>query len=100
MSKFSAPPSSILVVGQAPAILYPEAKPSTSEHPDVSKILFHCREPDGQASGGDGAGNDDWIFNTIREKDLKKVQNGAVLSHSEPFEHERKQVRPYTIVEG
>lgn len=34
------------------------------------------REPDGQASGGNDFGNDDWIF-TIREKDPKKLQNGA-----------------------
>lgn len=34
------------------------------------------REPDGQASGGNDFGNDNWIF-TIREKDPKKLQNGA-----------------------
>nr|XP_061799200.1 serine/threonine-protein kinase 24-like [Nerophis lumbriciformis] len=39
-------------------------------------------ETQGQASGGEAAANDDWIFNTIREKDLKKVQNGAV-QHAE-----------------
>uniref|UniRef100_A0A8C1RML9 non-specific serine/threonine protein kinase n=1 Tax=Cyprinus carpio TaxID=7962 RepID=A0A8C1RML9_CYPCA len=33
-------------------------------------------EPDGQASGGNDFGSDDWIF-TIREKDPKKLQNGA-----------------------
>ncbi|XP_030637803.1 serine/threonine-protein kinase 24 [Chanos chanos] len=33
-------------------------------------------EPDGQASGGNDFGTDDWIF-TIREKDPKKLQNGA-----------------------
>lgn len=92
MSKLSAPPSSSLVAGQDPA----KAKPSNPEYTDVPKILFHCRESDGQASGGDDAGNDDWIFNTIREKDLKKFQNGA----AQPAELERKQVRPYTIVEG
>lgn len=58
-------------------------------------ILCHCREPDGQASGGDDSGSDDWIFNTIREKDLKKFQNGA----AQPAELERKQVRPCVTVE-
>lgn len=57
--------------------------------------MCHCREPDDQASGGDDASNDDWIFNTIREKDLKKIQNGA----AQPAELDRKQVRPYAIVE-
>ncbi|XP_027024580.2 serine/threonine-protein kinase 24 [Tachysurus fulvidraco] len=33
-------------------------------------------EADGQASGGQDFSNDEWIF-TIREKDLKKLQNGA-----------------------
>lgn len=33
------------------------------------------REQDGQASGGNDFGSDDWIF-TIREKDPKKLQNG------------------------
>ncbi|KAM7407394.1 hypothetical protein PAMA_003223 [Pampus argenteus] len=41
----------------------------------------------GQASGGDESASDDWIFNTIREKDLKKLQNGAV----QPTELERKE---------
>ncbi|KAA8588111.1 hypothetical protein FQN60_001305, partial [Etheostoma spectabile] len=53
-------------------------------------------EPNGQAAGGDDAGSDDWIFNTIREKDLKKFQNGA----AQPAELERKQVGPYGVVEG
>ncbi|CAK6954028.1 serine/threonine-protein kinase 24-like [Scomber scombrus] len=44
-------------------------------------------EPQGQASGGDDSGSDDWIFNTIREKDLKKLQNGAM----QPTELETKQ---------
>ncbi|KAM9850452.1 serine/threonine-protein kinase 24a [Aulostomus maculatus] len=44
-------------------------------------------EPQCQASGGNDSSNDDWIFNTIREKDLKKVQNGA----AQPTELERKQ---------
>lgn len=42
------------------------------------KILFNIcpiREQDGQASGGNDFGSDDWIF-TIREKDPKKLQNG------------------------
>lgn len=37
--------------------------------------FFHIREQDGQASGGNDFGSDDWIF-TIREKDPKKLQNG------------------------
>lgn len=52
---------------------------------------FHCREPDGQASGGDDTGSDDWIFNTIREKDLKKCQNGTAQLE----ELDRKQVKPF-----
>ncbi len=46
-----------------------------------SLILKNCfnicpiREQDGQASGGNDFGGDDWIF-TIREKDPKKLQNG------------------------
>ncbi|XP_076841662.1 serine/threonine-protein kinase 24a [Brachyhypopomus gauderio] len=44
-------------------------------------------EPDGQAtggsdSGGSDSGNDKWIFNTIKEKDPKKIQNG-VAQHAE-----------------
>lgn len=42
------------------------------------QILFDVRpirEQDGQASGGNDFGSDDWIF-TIREKDPKKLQNG------------------------
>lgn len=34
-------------------------------------------EQDGQASGGNDSSNDDWIFNTIREKDPNKVPNGT-----------------------
>ncbi|XP_077436477.1 serine/threonine-protein kinase 24a [Vanacampus margaritifer] len=45
---------------------------------DESSSEESDEETQGQASGGDAAANDDWIFNTIREKDLKKVQNGAV----------------------
>uniref|UniRef100_A0A3B3B6V2 non-specific serine/threonine protein kinase n=1 Tax=Oryzias melastigma TaxID=30732 RepID=A0A3B3B6V2_ORYME len=37
--------------------------------------LTSFREQDGQASGGNDFGSDDWIF-TIREKDPKKLQNG------------------------
>lgn len=78
------------------ANLHPEGKSSSSTYIDeVPKILCHCREPDGQASGGNDASNDDWIFNTIREKDLKKVQNGA----AQPSELERKPVRPHATVE-
>ncbi|AWP13169.1 putative serine/threonine-protein kinase 24-like [Scophthalmus maximus] len=46
-------------------------------------------ETDDQASGGNDASNDDWIFNTIREKDLKKVLNGA----AQPAELERTEVQ-------
>ncbi|XP_037096361.1 serine/threonine-protein kinase 24a isoform X2 [Syngnathus acus] len=35
-------------------------------------------EAQGQASGGDTTASDDWIFYTIREKELNKMQNGAV----------------------
>ncbi|KAM8857908.1 serine/threonine-protein kinase 24a [Synchiropus picturatus] len=41
-------------------------------------------EAKGEASGGIDPSNDDWIF-TIRERDLKKIQNGAAL----PAEHEK-----------
>ncbi|CAB1346947.1 unnamed protein product [Coregonus sp. 'balchen'] len=37
-------------------------------------------EQDGQASGVNDSGNDNWIFNTIREKDPKKFLNGAAQS--------------------
>ncbi|XP_061698043.1 serine/threonine-protein kinase 24a [Syngnathoides biaculeatus] len=53
---------------------------------DESSSEESDEETQGQASGGDTGANDDWIFNTIREKDLKKVQNGAV----EPTELEMK----------
>lgn len=44
---------------------------------DLSSTPGICpiREQDGQASGGNDFGSDDWIF-TIREKDPKKLQNG------------------------
>lgn len=43
----------------------------------VQSLFNICpiREQDGQASGGNDFGSDDWIF-TIREKDPKKLQNG------------------------
>lgn len=44
--------------------------------PIFSCVFVPLREPDGQASGGNDFGSDDWIF-TIREKDPKKLQNGA-----------------------
>ncbi|XP_034069150.1 serine/threonine-protein kinase 24a [Gymnodraco acuticeps] len=46
-------------------------------------------EPNGQASGRSfpASGSDDWIFNTIKEKDLKKYQNGAA-QHTELKEKE------------
>ncbi|XP_061548327.1 serine/threonine-protein kinase 24a [Phycodurus eques] len=53
---------------------------------DESSSEESDEETQGQASGGDAAANDDWIFNTIREKDLKKVQNGTV----QPAELEMK----------
>ncbi|KAI1899145.1 hypothetical protein AGOR_G00058520 [Albula goreensis] len=46
-------------------------------------------EQDGQAAGGDNAANDEWIFNTIREKDPKKLQNGT----AQPDELERSRVQ-------
>lgn len=93
MSKLSAP-SPIYTLKPN---LYSKTKFSNSEYTNADpNILCHCREPNGQASGGDDAGNDDWIFNTIREKDLKKFQNGA----AQPAELERKQVGPYGVVEG
>lgn len=48
-----------------------------------------CREQDGQASGGGDSDGDKWIFNTIREKDPKKCQNGS----AQPEEMETNQVR-------
>ncbi|KAF3694835.1 Serine/threonine-protein kinase 24 [Channa argus] len=56
---------------------------------DASSSDESDEERGGQASGGDDAGSDDWIFNTIREKDLKKFQNGA----AQPAELERKQAQ-------
>uniref|UniRef100_A0A3Q2ZDW1 non-specific serine/threonine protein kinase n=1 Tax=Kryptolebias marmoratus TaxID=37003 RepID=A0A3Q2ZDW1_KRYMA len=51
----------------------------TTDHPqnlDSDLLLFYfTSEPEGQASGGNDFGSDDWIF-TIREKDPKKLQNG------------------------
>ncbi|XP_048858091.1 serine/threonine-protein kinase 24-like [Brienomyrus brachyistius] len=41
-------------------------------------------EQDGQASGSDGSAGDDWIFNTIREKDPKRLHNGMVQSKELP----------------
>lgn len=46
--------------------------------PINAEILFNIRpirEQDGQASGGNDFGSDNWIF-TMREKDPKKLQNG------------------------
>ncbi|XP_034430107.1 serine/threonine-protein kinase 24a isoform X1 [Hippoglossus hippoglossus] len=45
-------------------------------------------EPEDQASGGNDATNDDWIFNTITKKDRKKILNGA----AQPAEPERTEV--------
>ncbi|XP_017337524.1 serine/threonine-protein kinase 24 [Ictalurus punctatus] len=39
-------------------------------------------EADGQASGGNDFSNDEWIF-TIREKDPKKLQNGANMEEQD-----------------
>ncbi|XP_061082308.1 serine/threonine-protein kinase 24-like isoform X2 [Conger conger] len=44
-------------------------------------------EQDGQAAGGGDSGNDDWIFNTIR--DPKKLQNGT----AKPVEVESSRVQ-------
>lgn len=57
-------------------------------HVRLLKGCHNVREPDGQASGGNDSGNDDWIFNTIREKDPKKFLNGA----AQPDELERNKV--------
>lgn len=46
-------------------------------------------EQDGQASGGGDSDGDKWIFNTIREKDPKKCQNGS----AQPEEMETNQVQ-------
>lgn len=51
---------------------------TSSRIPINAQSLFNIcpiREQDGQASGGNDFGSDDWIF-TIREKDPKKLQNG------------------------
>lgn len=45
-------------------------------------------ETDRQASGDNGSGNDDWIFNTIREKDPRKFHNGAAQSAEVESNHE------------
>lgn len=45
-------------------------------NPSYFLVFVPLREPDGQASGGKDFGSDDWIF-TIRERDPKKLQNGA-----------------------
>lgn len=42
-----------------------------------ARCIRPTREHDGQAAGGDDGGGDDWIFSTIREKDPKRLQNGA-----------------------
>lgn len=55
----------------------------------IPLLLCGCREQDGQASGGDESDSDKWIFNTIREKDLKKCQNGS----AQPDEMEKNQVK-------
>lgn len=51
--------------------------------------LSACREQDGQASGGDESDGDKWFFDTIREKHLKKCQNGS----TQPEEMETNQVK-------
>lgn len=67
---------------------------STEENKSGIQLLFvlascGCREQDGQASGGEDSDSDKWIFNTIREKDPKKCQNGS----AQPDEMETNQVR-------
>ncbi|KAJ8252907.1 hypothetical protein GJAV_G00206880 [Gymnothorax javanicus] len=46
-------------------------------------------EPDEPAAAGENSGNDEWIFNTIREKDPKKLQNGT----AQPEEVESSRVQ-------
>ncbi|XP_051937643.1 serine/threonine-protein kinase 24a [Hippocampus zosterae] len=50
---------------------------------DESSSEESDEETQGQASGGDSAANDDWIFNTIREKDLKKLQHNGAMQPAE-----------------
>lgn len=55
----------------------------------LDKCVFNVcpiREQDGQASGGNDFGSDDWIF-TIREKDPKKLQNGEGQSGTDQVKH-------------
>lgn len=53
-----------------------------------ASLMSVIREADGQASGGNDFGSDDWIF-TIREKDPKKLQNGEGQSGAtEQVRHE------------
>uniref|UniRef100_A0AAZ3SKT6 non-specific serine/threonine protein kinase n=1 Tax=Oncorhynchus tshawytscha TaxID=74940 RepID=A0AAZ3SKT6_ONCTS len=47
-----------------------------SSSDDPAQTSLTRKEQDGQASGGNNFGSDDWIF-TIREKDPKKLQNGG-----------------------
>ncbi|XP_060944139.1 serine/threonine-protein kinase 24a [Limanda limanda] len=52
-------------------------------------------EPDDQASGGSDANSENWIFNTITEKDRKKILNGAAqFSEPEMTEVEESPKRP------
>ncbi|XP_023698375.1 serine/threonine-protein kinase 24-like isoform X2 [Paramormyrops kingsleyae] len=49
-------------------------------------------EQDGQALGSDGLAGDDWIFNTIREKDPKRLHNG--MAQSEELQETRVEDAP------
>lgn len=57
---------------------------------NVQSLFTVCpiREQDGQASGGNDFGSDDWIF-TIREKDPKKLQNGEGQSGADQVRAQR-----------
>ncbi|KAI5613724.1 serine/threonine-protein kinase 24 isoform X1, partial [Silurus asotus] len=48
-------------------------------------------EADGQASGGNDFGSDEWIF-TIREKDPKKLQNGANVDEQDASQRPLSQI--------
>ncbi|KAF4080246.1 hypothetical protein AMELA_G00168280 [Ameiurus melas] len=48
-------------------------------------------EVDGQASGGNDFSNDEWIF-TIREKDPKKLQNGANMEEQDTPQRPMSQI--------
>ncbi|XP_034145512.1 serine/threonine-protein kinase 24 isoform X6 [Esox lucius] len=63
---------------------YKRWKAEQSRHKAESSSDESDSEQDGQASGGNDFGSDDWIF-TIREKDPKKLQNGAGQMEERPY---------------